>query len=194
MSLFGEIKEKIGKMPHGEVFVVSDFNHIAGEKTISKVLERLCGVNYVEKIIRGVFWIPGGLSSPAPVSVANALARANKWSIAPSGECALYLFGLLPSPPKEWSFVTSGTYRSYKYGDNVLTFCHTSGKLLSNISEQTALLVQVLKACGKGCNYSAIVEKIRKYSDDEKKKILSETKNVTSWISDSIKKLLSEAL
>lgn len=193
MSFFKEIKEKISKMPHGEVFVVSDFAHIAGEKTISKILQRLCGINYVEKIIRGVFWIPGDLSSPEPVSVASALARANNWHIAPSGECALYLFGLSKTPPKVWRFVTDGTYRNYKLGENVIAFCHTSGKMLSDISEQTALLIQVLKAYGKEYNYSVIAEKIRKYSDEEKKRILSETKNATRWISDSIKKLIAEA-
>lgn len=189
MSLFGEIKEKIGKMPTGEVVTVSDFKNIASEKTVSKILERLTGTNCIEKVIRGIFWIPKKDSSPAPLGVANALARANNWSVSPSGEAAVYLFGLSDTPPREWQFVTDGTYRCYHYGEHTLTFCHTSGKLISEMSSQTALLLQVLRFYGKEYMPAALLEKIRLYSDREWKKILAETKNATAWMAQSLRRI-----
>ncbi|MBQ0126131.1 MAG: hypothetical protein KBS59_07425 [Clostridiales bacterium] len=192
MSFFGQIKEKISKMPHGEVFTVSDFTHIANEKTVSKILERLCGVNHIEKISRGIFWVPAKEASPSPWNVARTLARANNWRIAPSGESALYLFGLQNVPPKEWKFVTDGTYRNYKFGDNTLTFCHTSGKMFAAMSDKTAMLVQVLKAYGREHLPHALKEKLNLYTSEERRQILSETKNATSWISQSLQNLLSE--
>lgn len=119
-SIRSKIVEKISKMPENEVFTASDFSDIAGNKTVSKTLDRICDntKHGVSKLFRGIFWKSGEKvitlhSQPEPVKIAFALARANKWTIAPSGKTAAYIMGITAEKPSEWTFVTDGTYREY---------------------------------------------------------------------------------
>ncbi len=196
-SIHSQIMEKIVDMPDDEVFTVSDFSEITGNKTASKVLDRICSgtAKEVRKLFRGIFWKKSGVitlkHSPEPAKIAFALARENKWKIAPCGKTAAYLMGLIKEPPSEWTFVTDGTYRRYKLPGVTISFKHTGGKLLNGLSEKTALLVHTIKEYGE----AHVPEELRawasKLTKAEKELILKETRMITDWISRSIKKLLS---
>lgn len=197
-SIHKLIQEKINKMPKDEVFTVSDFTDITSIGTASKTLDRLCenkkGIN---KIFRGVFWksddpVMSFQKQPEPAKVAFALARANKWKIAPSGKTAAFLMGLTTEKPKTWTFVSDGTYRNYKLCGFNITFKHTSGKLLTGLSEKTAMLVHAIKEYGEELTPDNLKQWISKLSEKEKKIILSETSSVTDWISKKVKHLLGK--
>lgn len=188
ISISDRITNRIRMLPEGDVITIADFSDVANAKTVSKTLERICSTLGLSKIARGIFWKPKG-EHPEPITLANAIARENGWTIAPCGETAKHCFGLAERP-KKWTFVTTGTYRDYHFGDYTISFYHTTGKMIRKISAKTALLVEVLKACGRSCVPEKLREKVATYSKAEKEKIISDTKFVTVWISGEIKKLL----
>ncbi len=183
-----KLELRIHAMPSGSVFTISDFSELASPKTVSKMLARLEGENGIERVLRGIYWKPDGIhSSPSPDRVAKALARENTWQLVPCGATALHLFGLDEKIPEEWTYVTDGTYRNYSYDGKKISFMHTTGKILSTMSEKTALLVQVLKAYGKEHINDEIVAQIAsvlKFEDI--KKIMEETRHTTEWIANVI--------
>ena len=183
-----KLEIKVHAMPSGSVFTIADFSELAAPKTVSKMLARLEGENGIERVMRGIYWKPDGIhTSPPPDHVARALARENTWKLVPCGETALHLFGLEEKSPEEWTYVTDGTYRSYSYDGKKISLMHTTGKILSTMSEKTALLVQVLKAYGKEHITDEIVAKIASVINfEDLKKIMEETRNTTEWIAGAI--------
>lgn len=186
-SIVEKIKKRINSFSENYVFTISDFADIAGAKTISKTLDRMCECTGLKKLSRGLFCRE--TTEPEPEQVARAIARANNWTIVPCGETAKYFFGLV-SAPKNWTFVTNGTYRDYTFKDFTISFHHTSGKMMSKISEKTALVVQVIKSYGTGKVPSKIRETLSRFTKAEKERIKRETKFVTEWIAGEINKCL----
>lgn len=183
-----KLEAMVHAMPSGEVFAISDFSELAVPKTVSKMLARMEGENGIERVMRGIYWKPDGVhTSPSPDRVAKVLARENTWRLVPSGATALHLFGLDEKVPDEWTYVTDGTYRSYSYDGKKISFLHTTGKILSTMSERTALLVQVLKAYGKEHMTDDVMLRIASFLNSEEAKcIIEETRNTTEWIAHTV--------
>jgi len=127
---------------------------------------------------------------PDPDKVARALARSYLWKLVPSGDTAKHLIGIDSNAPAIWTYITDGAYRVYKYGNTIISFQHASSKFISSMSEKTALLVQVMKCYGKDAMPAGVLEKIKSfYKNSDKAAIISESKNTTSWIASSIRRL-----
>lgn len=189
-----KLELRIYALPSGSVFGIADFSDLATPKTVSKMLARLEGDNGVERVLRGIYWKPDGIhTSPNPDRVAKALARENTWQLVPCGKTALHLFGLEENSPEEWTYVTDGTYRSYSYDGKKISFLHTTGKILTTMSEKTALLVQVLKAYGKEHINDEIMTRIASFLNfEEAKRMLEETRHTTEWIAGVITRIFQK--
>ena len=195
VSCHGIIRKKIETMPQGSVFVISDFDSVAGPKTVSKTLTRLSEDGLIQRVIRGVFWKPPADSdTPSPDLIAHALARSNTWRVAPCGETALHVFGLKKNCPRVWTYITDGTQRDYDIAGTRLVFRHSSGKSLGMMSEKAALLVQVLKAYGRPHLSEETMAKIRqRLKPTDFKHLLTETKNAPAWIHSAIQAMLRKS-
>lgn len=183
-----KLEYKIHAMPSGSVFGIADFSDLATPKTVSKMLARLEGEDGIERVLRGIYWKPDGVhTSPNPDRVAKALARENTWKLVPCGKTALHLFGLEEKSPEEWTYVTNGTYRSYFYDGKKISFLHSTGKIMTTMSEKTALLVQVLKAYGReGMNEELMTRIASVLNFEEVKRIWEESRHTTEWIAGAI--------
>lgn len=179
-------------MKPGSVFSVADFTDIAQPKTVSKMLTRLSEDGVIGRVLRSVFWLPDGENEhPKPDAVAKALARENKWSLAPSGETALFIMGVEPDEPDEWTYVTNGTYRSYNYGSTIIRFTHASFKFLGVMSEKTRLLVQCIRAYGQNHfseeKMAALWNKCKNW---DWKRIFEEAVDASAWIVRALRKMV----
>ena len=190
-SKYKELKAAIERYEPGTVMVISDFTDVAQPKTVSKMLTRLEEEGAVQRVLRSVYWKPDQrLSEPNPNEVAEALARENSWTLAPSGDTALFLMGLQSEIPPTWTYITSGTYQDYSYGGTRISFTHTNHKFFKAMSKKTRLLVQCIKAFGHEHlseeKLSALHQKCR---DWNWKTLLNETKHATRWISNTVGRL-----
>lgn len=188
------ILNRIEEMKAGSVFVISDFNDIANDKTASKTLTRLGESKVIAKVFRGVFWKPledGKL--PKALDVASAIARSNGWAIVPTGDTALYISGNISEEPKLITFITDGTGGRYSLGETIIEIAHNPTKDFNVLSTDSELLIQIIKAYGHKGLPNEIKEKIlNSYDKSQIKKILNETKDSTKWVFNIICKMFKD--
>ncbi|MDO5845218.1 MAG: DUF6088 family protein [Methanocorpusculum sp.] len=197
-----QIKKRIKDKGAGEIFVISDFLDIAPYQTIKQILARLTADNLLRRIIDGVYEYPRysefleEYASPSVDKIAEALARNNGWTIAPSGDTALNRLGLSTQVPASWVYVTNGSNREYSVGKIKIRFKKTANKELSTgMSRKTALVIQALKSTGRKNITGKTIERISsKLNDEDKFKALAETQYTTRWIYEVIKQICNTGL
>ena len=184
----------IEKAENGSVFVSTDFTDITDKKTVNMGLIRLADEGLIKKILFGVYYKPefskllGEAVAPSPNKVAHALARNFGWTIVPCGDTALNLLGLSTQVPSQWVYVSDGAYKEYTFDNTTIKFKRTTNKEISKVSYKTALTIQALKALGKENITEQVILRLKKIlTDEEKEKMLAESKSATSWVLELIK-------
>ncbi|GHT78588.1 hypothetical protein FACS189464_2290 [Bacteroidia bacterium] len=191
-----KIFERMKKAKRGVVFFASDFATYGDSKSCNKALERLTKQEKIMRVARGIYTIPQkGLFSnriPPDVNViAAALARKDKARIIPTGLFALNALGLSTQVPMKVVYLTDGTPRKLKIGKATLILKKTTAKNVATYGKISGLVIQALKAIGKG-----------KVEDDEEKKMIAllqkenkehlanDIKLATGWIRNIMRKAL----
>ena len=189
-----QIRGNIEKAENGSVFVTTDFTDITDKKTVNMGLIRLADEGLIKKILFGVYYKPefskllGEAVAPSPNKVAHALARNFGWTIVPCGDTALNLLGLSTQVPSQWVYVSDGAYKEYTFDNTTIKFKRTTNKEISKVSYKTALTIQALKALGKENITEQVILRLKKIlTDEEKEKMLAESKSATSWVLELIK-------
>ena len=189
-----QIRGNIERAEAGSVFVSTDFTDITDKKTVNMGLIRLADEGLIKKILFGVYYKPefskllGEAVAPSPNKVAHALARNFGWTIVPCGDTALNLLGLSTQVPSQWVYVSDGAYKEYTFDNTTIKFKRTTNKEISKVSYKTALTIQALKALGKENNTEQVISRLKKIlTDEEKEKMLAESKSATSWVLELIK-------
>ena len=193
-NYLSQIRNIIEKSENGSVFVSTDFTDITDKKTVNMALLRLADEGLVKKILFGVYYKPefsellGETVAPSPNNVAHALARNFGWTIVPCGDTALNLLGLSTQVPSQWVYVSDGAYKEYTFDNTTIKFKRTTNKEISKVSYKTALTIQALKALGKENITEQVISRLKKIlTDEEKEKMLAESKSATSWVLELIK-------
>lgn len=189
-----QIRGNIEKAENGSVFVSTDFTDITDKKTVNMGLIRLADEGLIKKILFGVYYKPefskllGEAVAPSPNKVAHAIARNFGWTIVPCGDTALNLLGLSTQVPSQWIYVSDGAYKEYTFDNTTIKFKRTTNKEISKVSYKTALTIQALKALGKENITGQVILRLKKIlTDEEKEKMLAESKSATSWVLEFIK-------
>ena len=189
-----QIRGNIERAEAGSVFVSTDFTDITDKKTVNMGLIRLADEGLIKKILFGVYYKPefskllGEAVAPSPNKVAHALARNFGWTIVPCGDTALNLLGLSTQVPSQWVYVSDGAYKEYTFDNTTIKFKRTTNKEISKVSYKTALTIQALKALGKENITKQVISRLKKIlTDEEKEKMLAESKSATSWVLELIK-------
>ena len=191
-----KMERRIISYPKGSAFVVSDFTDLMSYETAKKAIVKLEKSKKIRRVIRGVYDNPSYSSllqeytAPKPNEVAKALARNYNWNITVSGDVALNMLGLSTQVPANWCYISSGPYKKYEIGKVSIEFKHRADKSISGMSDKTAMLIQAIKAIGKGKISSSMIQTIsQRLSTEEKKAILAESRKTTVWIYEVIKKI-----
>lgn len=190
------IEERIASFPEGNTFITSDFLDIADTQVVNKALSRMAEVGTIRRILRGIYDRPRysellkEWAAPKVEEVAKAIARNFGWTIVPCGDTALNLLGLSTQVPAVWSYISNGPYRSYQIGKTNLEFKHTANRDIDKLSPVSALVVQALKALGKGNIGAAEKRKLSAALTEGKKACLvEETQHSTAWIFETVKEI-----
>jgi hypothetical protein len=151
------------------------------------------------KVMPGVFMRPRYsklLNEQVPANledVAYSIARANNWTIAPSGNTALNKLGLSTQVPVVWSYVSDGPYAEKKVYNSTIKFKHVVNKNMTGYSSVTLLVIQALKALGKENVDDAILDKIRqRLNKEDIHTVIIETERTTTWVRDAIRAIALE--
>lgn len=195
-----QVKKRIQGAKDGSVFIPSDFFDIAEAVKINMCLDRLEETGELQRVMRGIYVKPRYSTllnknvPPRSDDIAKAIARNYGWTIVPCGDTALNMLGLSTQVPAVWLYVSDGPYKIYEADGMTLKFKHTDNKNeIINISYKTALVVQALKALGKGNVTDKELRSISKLlTENEKAQMLVEAMRVTAWVYELMRKICKE--
>lgn len=195
----GRIAERIAAAGPGKAFTAADFTDMTNARNAGNVLGRMHARGELARAIRGVYYIPERselLNTDVPASVdevVRAVARANKWVVAPAGDAALNALGLDTQVPAHHVYVSSGPYKTYSYGPYAIELRHRANRDLLDCSPITRTIIQALKALGKnGADDEAIAVLARNLDDEDIETFLRESRGLTSWVSEAAKRIRKE--
>lgn len=197
------IDKKILSMVYGHgrgwAFTKIDFVAEFDEINIHQALSGLARAGTIRRVCRGVYDYPrysellGQALSPDIDQVAQALARKFNWRIQPSGDAALNLLGLSTQVPGRWVYLSDGPSRQYQIGKHTLAFKKSALKDAGFKYRESALVVQALKALGKEHVDRTVIKTIRQRLGQKNcERIVKDTRAVTGWIYQIIKRVCGE--
>jgi predicted transcriptional regulator of viral defense system len=184
------IETKVNK---GGIFFISDFAELGNYEAVRKTLQRLTKNDSIKRIAKGIYFLPKkherlGIIYPHAEEIAKAIAKRDKARIIATGSTALNLLGLSTQIPMKVVFLTDGSARNIKVGNQTIEFKKTNPKNLSIEHRLTNLIIQGLKAIGERNVTQEQINKIQTIIDEsgERESINQNLKNAPVWIQKTI--------
>jgi len=201
ISTTKRILQRIYGHGRGWVFIPKDFLDIASNAALRQSLSRLKKQGTIRRLMQGVYDYPSfstllsAPSGPDPDAIAWAIARANGWTILPTGDLSLNLVGLSTQVPAQYQYFSDGPSKRYAWQGGTLVFKHRTNKETTVLSPRTALLVQALKRLGESGTDTAVMVALRKkFSNQELNLALKEARYATSWVYNAIKQIAADEM
>ena len=137
------IVNDIKKCGRGSIFFPNSFVSYVDIKSVSKSLERLTNDAVIIRLANGIYLYPKidkelglGVLYPSVEEVALQVAKRDKAHIASTGAYAMSLLGLSTQVPMNVVFLTDGSPRKIRVGDDkTITFKHTVPKNLAFVNK-----------------------------------------------------------
>jgi len=199
MTVSKIIENIVIKSKQGKLFFVSDFLEYGKYDTVRKTLQRLVKKGVLIRISKGIYYYPKidkvlGILYPTAEEIAKAIAKRDKAKIIPTGAYAQHLLGLSTQIPMNVVYLTDGSARKIKIGNQTIIFKKTSPKNLYFESKLSSLIIQSLKSL-KEDNVNEIVK--QKLTDiikqsGEANKIKKDLINAPIWIQKIMLEILSK--
>ena len=198
-SIENKVISRIYAKGRGWSFSRIDFSDLGSADSIDQALSRLAKSGRIRRVLRGLYDFPKYSTflkqelSPELDQVAMALARKFGWTIQVSENTALNLLGLSTQVPTRFVYHSDGRSTHYVIGNQTLEFVKSTLKDTGLKYDKSALLVQAVKGLGQGELSDDERRLLREqFSDQERKRILKDTRYVTSWVYDEIKRILKD--
>lgn len=88
-------------------------------------------------------------------------------------------------------YISDGRYADFSFGNIVIEFKHRNNKEISNISIETAIVIQALKTIGKDKVTENHIEILKnRLKEEQKERLIEEGKVASAWIYKIIKKII----
>ena len=196
-----KIVNNIKKCGRGTIFFPSTFMSYGDIKSVSKSLERLTNDAVIIRLANGIYLYPKidkelslGVLYPSIEDIAIQIAKRDRARIAPTGAYALHLLGLSTQVPMNVVFLTDGSPRKIRLGDDkTITFKHTVPKNLAFVNKTAQLATFALKEIGQSSINEEHLKTLKHvFSAINEKSIEADYKLMPAWIRKIIKDFYSE--
>ncbi|MFN7924325.1 MAG: DUF6088 family protein [Bryobacteraceae bacterium] len=183
----------------GWAFSQADFSDLGTRRAIDTELHRLARRGQIRRVLRGVYDFPRYSrvlekhAGPDIDQIAHAIARKFGWRIQHDGASAQNLLGLSTQVPARVVYLSDGPSRVYRVGKSAIHFEHTLLKEAGFKLRESGLVVQALRAYGKGRIPQKAISRIRsQFPLALRRKILIDTKTATGWIHAAIRQIAKD--
>ena len=183
----------------GWAFSPKDFLDIGSRQAVDLTLYRLNNKGTTRRAIRGIYDYPRFSTllnqqlGPDIHQVAMALARKFGWDIQPGPAAALNIIGLSTQVSSRYIYLSNGPDRSYKIVNTDLEFEHTALKEVGFRYDETATIVQAIKALTPGRITPETGKRIRDWLPQSMaEKVLKDSERITDWVYAEIKQILKK--
>ena len=191
-----KIVNNIKKCGRGTIFFPSTFMSYGDIQSVSKSLERLTNDAVIIRLANGIYLYPKidkklglGVLYPPIEDIAIQIAKRDRARIAPTGAYAMNLLGLSTQVPMNVVFLTDGSPRKIKLGNNrIITFKHTVPKNLAFVNKTAQLATFALKEIGQSSVNEEHLKTLKHvFSAINEKSIEADYKLMPAWIRKIIK-------
>lgn len=195
------IVNNIKKCGRETIFFPSTFMSYGDINSVSKSLERLTNDAVIIRLANGIYLYPKidkklglGVLYPSIEDIAIQIAKRDRARIAPTGAYALNLLGLSTQVPMNVVFLTDGSPRKIRLGNNkTITFKHTVPKNLTFVNKTVQLATFALKEIGQSnVNEEHLKTLKHAFSTINEKSIEADYKLMPAWIRKMIRDFYSE--
>lgn len=160
-SVEHKVRRMITRVKYGTVLFVSSFPRFDVEY-VTKLLSQFEKEGLITRIAKGVYVKAKktrfGVAYPSAFELVKEIAKRDKAEIFPTGDTAANRLGFSTQVPMNASFLTSGSSRKLKLGNQTVTLTHGSPKKFAYKGKLMPELVQALRSIGED-NITATVEK-----------------------------------
>jgi len=197
-ALSDKILSRVYGKKRGWVFTPAHFRDLGNDIGIRKALQSLCDSGLLVRVARGVYLYPKmhaklGMLSPTPEQIAQALAGKDDLRIQPSGAYAANLLGLSTQVPAKAVFLTDGTNRRIKVGNQEIILKQTTPKHMATAGRVSGLVIQALRYLGKQHVNDAVVDTLRRRLRlDDRRQLFQDIRYAPAWIGDIFRRLAAE--
>ncbi len=199
MTISAKIENTIKQSDKGKLIFISDFSELNNYDAVRKSLQRLVKKGLIIRISKGIYYYPKkdeilGILYPSIEEIGKAIAKRDKARIIPTGAFAQHLLGLSTQIPMNVVYLTDGSARKIRIGEQTIVFKKTSPKNLSYENQLSSLIIQSLKS-KKENNITEKEKQIIKQiliQSGKQKEIEKDIKNAQVWIRKIILQILSE--
>ncbi|MCO6512082.1 MAG: hypothetical protein J5I65_14955 [Aridibacter famidurans] len=195
-SIVEQVITRIYGKGRGWAFSPRDFTDLGSRSSVDVALFKLHEQDKIRRVIRGIYDYPRysklleRRSEPDINQVANALARKFGWRIQPGGAASLNLIGLSAQVPGRYLFYSNGPARRYQLENLTIEFTKRAPKNTGFKYPESGVIVSALHALGRERIDETTILIIREWIPEKKRKrILRDTKGVTDWTYEVIKKI-----
>jgi len=170
-SLSQIIKDRIIQNGENRMYVNSDFADLQNDALVSKVLSRQEAEGMLVRLTQGLYLYPKrtkyGIVMPTLFEIAKAISEKEQAHVIPSGMTALNKLGLSTQVPMNAVYITDGTPRKIKIGNQTITLKRATPKMFAYKSVLFSLVVSAMKELGEKGVSDDVVEYIIKVLDKE---------------------------
>ncbi len=193
------LEQKINDLPKGTLLLIDDFIEEYDYETARKVLQRLTNDGKLMRLNRGIYYVPKkdallGIIKPTADQIAESIAKRDKARIIPTGSFALHKLGITTQVPMNVVYLTDGSPRKVKVGNQKVSFKRTSPKNLAVNHYLSGLIIQGLKSIGEGKVDASHISQIKKVvvSSGKVSQIKMNLRYAPVWIQKIVKKILND--
>ncbi|MCW1473923.1 DUF6088 family protein [Acinetobacter baumannii] len=193
-SVAANVREKIKKLPRGQVFSIEDIPETCGDKkVIQRSLSRLAQKGEIYRIRKGIYYKPlknkyieGEIVPPNIDEVLAVISRKYHEKIQIHGGAAANSLGLSTQVPIFYIYYTSGASRELDIVGIRVKLIHTSDvSLIKYAGTNIGLVIAALHYLGKELVSEEVVSKIRANLSEREFQLLIKA-NLVKWMHESL--------
>jgi len=199
LSLTEKIQKRIRARGEGALFVSRDFLDLGTRAAVDQALSRLAREGVIRRIGRGVYDVPrvserlGIALSPSPDAVASAVAKSTASRFQVSGAQAANALGLSTQVPARVVYLTDGTPRQIKLGNQVLEFRHAAPRSMMTAGRASGTVIQALRHLGKKQISPEVIRHLRTVLGKREKTMLRKDRAYApGWMQPFVDEIVAE--
>ena len=178
------------------MYTISDFADLNNDSLVTRVLSRLEEKGMLVRLTQGLYLYPKqtrfGIVKPTPYEIAKAVAGKDHAKVIPSGAMALNELGLSTQIPTNAVFITNGTPRTIKVGNQTITLKRAVPKMFSFQSTLFPLAITAMRDLGAANVDDTMATRIIEIlSKDDKEAIKADFLKAPAWIRKKLAPLYS---
>jgi hypothetical protein len=197
-SIEGKVVRRIYDMGRGVAFTQDRFLDLGSGQAVRQALKALADRGTIRRLARGLYDYPRthptlGALTPTPDAIAKALAGKDSLRIQPSGAYAANQLGLSLQVPAKVVFLTDGSNRTVKVGNQEIILKRTTPKNMATAGRISGLIIQALRHIGKDHVDDEIIARLdRQLSAEDRRTLKKDVPLAPAWIAEIMRQLAQE--